>query len=272
MTTGSSVFQKSVRFQCKRVLPEVEGEAGPLERFSRVPGTNLETFHKGSVTQVGCGGLGSNTGAMLLRKGIGRDILLDDDLVTLPNLGSQRFYPENLYLNKALCCGRNLQREATWETEILCYPVTLQEALKRGYDVLGDVLLILVDNEETRVDGSRTGIQYGLPVIFAGVGTDGTHGYVFVQEPGKACFACMNPEVVAGGRTPCPGAPTCIDILQILSALVAYAVDSILMERPRHWNYRTCCLSGEMPDGSSWVERRPDCPLCGENKLSSKEE
>jgi hypothetical protein len=135
--------------------------------------------------------------------------------------------------------------------------------LAQGVISKPDVLLILVDNNRTRITGARKGLEWNIPVVFAGVGRDGTHGTVTVQEPGKACFGCLFPDAVEGEGAPCPGVPTCIDILQILAAHVAYAVDSLIMQRPRRWNYRTCELSGIVSDAASQVERNPNCPLCG---------
>ena len=53
------------------------------------------------------------------------------------------------------------------------------------------------------------------------------------------CIACVFPDMVSDDRYPCPGTPAIADILQAVGALVVYAVDSILMERPRGLSART---------------------------------
>lgn len=263
MKRGFSVCLRAVRYRTKCIHPTVEGEADPQDRFRRVPGTDLEAFSKAAIGQIGCGGLGSRASPTFVRKGIGRLTFADDDVVTLPNYGTQWFYEEDRYQNKAFALARNVQREATGITEIIAYPFTFQEVLTRGYDLRADVLVVLVDNDQTRRDAAVYGIEKRIPVVFAGVGLDGTHGYVFVQEPGQACFGCLFPDAVSTMQKPCPGTPTCCDILQALAALVTYAVDSLIMARPRVWNYRTCCLSGVVPDGARTISRRPGCALCG---------
>jgi len=259
-------------YQTKKILPKVEGEADCQDRFRRVPGTDLEAFQQSTILQVGCGGLGSNVGRIILRKAPRKLIQLDGDLVVMANLGTQCFYEEDLYTNKAFALAKNLRREATGSTDIKAYPVNFQQALQEGYDLGADVVLILVDNDRTRVDGAKYGLAGKLPVIYAGVGLDGTHGYVFVQEPEKSCFGCVFPDAVTQKRSPCPGVPTCCDILQVLAAFVTYAIDTILMKRPRTWNYRTVHLSGEISDGARWIERRVDCPLCGQALVPSAKE
>jgi hypothetical protein len=93
----------------------------------------------------------------------------------------------------------------------------------------------------------------GVPVIFAAVSADGDHGYVFVQESNGASIGCLFPDMVDDGRYPCPGTPAIADILQTIGGLAVYAVDSLLTERLRHWNYRRLSLRNASSDGSAWI-------------------
>jgi hypothetical protein len=61
---------------------------------------------------------------------------------------------------------------------------------------------------------------------------------------------------------PCPGTPAIADILQAVGALAVYAIDTLLMSRPRTWNYRRISLS----DGSAHVEVREGCVMFGYGK------
>ncbi len=49
------------------------------------------------------------------------------------------------------------------------------------------------------------------------------------------------------------------DILQAVGSLVVYAVDILLMDRKRSWNYRTVRLSDASCDSAFRVEQRPHC-------------
>jgi hypothetical protein len=67
-------------------------------------------------------------------------------------------------------------------------------------------------------------------------------------------------------RYPCPGTPAIADILQTVGALAVYAIDTLLMSRPRTWNYRRISLSDGASDGSAQVEVREGCAMFGYGK------
>src|SRR6266404_3134611 len=90
-----------------------------------------------------------------------------------------------------------------------------------------------------------------IPVIFTAVSRDADHGYVFIEESDGPCIACLFPDMVNDDRYPCPGTPAIADILQAVGALAAYAVDTVLMDRPRAWNYRRVSLSDRALDGAA---------------------
>ena len=75
----------------------------------------------------------------------------------------------------------------------------------------------------------------------------------------------MFPDMVNDDRYPCPGTPAIADILQAVGSLAVYAVDTLLMERPRTWNYRQLSLSEPLLDGGSMVLPRAGCLLCNPN-------
>jgi hypothetical protein len=73
----------------------------------------------------------------------------------------------------------------------------------------------------------------------------------------------MFPDMINDDRYPCPGTPAIADILQAVGSLTVYAVDTLLMNRPRTWNYRRISLSEAALDGASLIPVRKDCPICG---------
>ena len=85
-----------------------------------------------------------------------------------------------------------------------------------------------------------------------------------MQEPGGACFACLFPDVLESQREPCPNTPAAIDVVKVVAGMTLYVVDSLVMARPRAWNYKQLFLDGSAPDRSATIDRRPDCRLCGE--------
>lgn len=53
----------------------------------------------------------------------------------------------------------------------------------------------------------------------------------------------------------------------IAAGIALYAIDSLLMPRPRPWNYKEVFLD-EGGDGSRTIGARRECPLCGPGRGS----
>jgi molybdopterin/thiamine biosynthesis adenylyltransferase len=236
--------------------------AGAEDRQRRISGFEQEVFSSSSVVCIGAGGLISHIAPTVVRKGVGTIALFDDDLVEPSNLNRQRFYEKDLGQNKAIALARNLEKECIAETRIYGHSYRLEEALASGFDLRCDVAICGVDNNPARVAASRHFRALGVPVIFAAVSRDGDHGYVFVQDRTGPCLGCLFPDMADDDRYPCPGTPAIADILQAVGAFAVYALDTLLMARPRAWNYRRIHLADRTLDGASLVAVRQSCPMC----------
>ncbi len=238
---------------------------GAQDRQQKISGFDQKTFSQSSVLCIGAGGINSQIAPTLVRKGIGRITLLDDDLVEASNLNRQRFYTKDVGKNKALALAENLQPECIAQTQIRGIALRLEEAVARGIDLSCDVAICGVDNNPARAFASRYFRARGISVIFCGVSRDADHGYVFVQGREGACIGCLFPDMAEDDRYPCPGTPAIADILQAVGALAVYAADALLMGRPRTWNYRRISLSDGALDGASLVLVRQGCRLLTPN-------
>jgi molybdopterin/thiamine biosynthesis adenylyltransferase len=235
---------------------------GAEDRQKLIPGFVQAVCSKSRVLFIGAGGLVSQIAPTLVRKGIGQITLLDDDVVETSNLNRQRFYIKDVGRNKALALAENLLPECIVATVIRGYPLRFQEAVARGLNLGCDLALCGVDNNPARVAVSRYFRSARIPVVFTAVSRDGDHGYVFVQKADGPCIACLFPDIVNDDRYPCPGTPAISDILQAVGSLAVYAVDTLLMARPRAWSYRRFTLSDGAMDGAMVVPVRPDCQIC----------
>jgi N6-adenosine-specific RNA methylase IME4 len=108
-------LRKSTKLRGKAV-------AGAEDRQKKIPGFDQEVFSKSRVLCVGAGGIISQIAPTLVRKGIGRTTVLDNDIVEPSNLNRQRFYARDIGRNKALALARNLKPECIAATEIRGYP------------------------------------------------------------------------------------------------------------------------------------------------------
>jgi molybdopterin/thiamine biosynthesis adenylyltransferase len=248
-------------FTASRTSISLRGEAipGAEDRQKQIPGFDQEIFSKSSVLCIGAGGLISQIAPTLVRKGIGRITILDDDVVEPSNLNRQRFYIKDVGRNKALALARNLQSECIVATEIRAHSFRFEEAIVRGINLGCDIAICGVDNNPARVAVSGYFRSQDAPVIFTAVSRDADHGYVFVQEKTGPCLSCLFPDIADDDHYPCPGTPAIADILQAVGALTVYAVDSLLMKRPRAWSYRCINLSDASFDSAQLVGVRNSC-------------
>src|SRR5215467_930655 len=124
-------------FTGSRTSIELRGKAvpGAEDRQRKIPGFDQEKFSKSHVLCIGAGGIISQIAPALVRKGIGRITLLDDDIVEPSNLNRQRFYIKDMGENKAISLARNLQSECIVATEIEGHPLRFEEAIARGLDL-----------------------------------------------------------------------------------------------------------------------------------------
>jgi len=247
-----------------QTLIELRGTASPgaEDRQKKIPGFDQEIFSRSHVLCIGAGGIVSQIAPALVRKGIGRITLLDDDVVEPSNLNRQRFYKEDIGQNKAIALAGNLKPECIVATEIRGYGLRLEEAIARDVELTCNLAVCGVDNNPARVAASSFFRRAHTPVIFTAVSRDADHGYVFVQEAEGPCIGCLFPDMVTDDRFPCPGTPAIADILQAVGALAVYAVDTLLMKRARTWNYRRLSLSDPGFHGGSMIAQQEACELC----------
>ncbi len=241
-----------------------DGSRSVEDRQSRVPGFSQETISNLTVFLAGAGALGGEIAEGLVRKGVGTLKILDFDSVEVSNLSRQFFFPDDVYSPKAWALARNLAPHGALGTRIIAWNLAFENALHGGADLACDVIVSAVDDAQTRIAIARFARERMIPSVFGGASERADYANLFVQEVGKACFACAFPEEVDGARTPCPGSPAIKDLFKQLGGLALYAIDSLFMDRPRDWNLHSLCPADAEFTRSGWVPRREDCPICAE--------
>lgn len=232
-------------------------------RYLLIPGANQQALTAAHIALVGGGGLIGEVGHGLVRKGIGHLTVYDHDIVDVSNLARQQFYAEDVGHKKALALARNLSRQATGRSLIEGYARSFQDAVAAGLGADGDIAVVGVDNNATRIAAAEYYLTRGTPVIFLAVDAQASRGYVFVQtsQPGHPCFLCLYPDAPDDKRIHgCAGAS--IEILKVMAGIALYAIDSLLMARSRPWNYKAVFLD-QGGDGQQMMGQRATCGLCG---------
>jgi len=229
----------------------------------KISGFYLEKYQEARILLIGAGAIGSNAASGMIRKGIGRLDICDDDEVELRNLTRQLFSFKDVGKNKAIQLTAILAQQGLFESIISGYPYRFQELLEADINLSDyDAIICGVDNNPTRVETARFCFKNEIPLIMAGVSRDGNQMYCAVQEPHKACFGCIMPSAINDDGYPCD-LPGIIDIIQVVSGFIVYALDTVIMNRYREWNLRALFLNGSVPDSTLAISRKKHCPVCG---------
>ncbi|MBI1744331.1 ThiF family adenylyltransferase [Candidatus Acetothermia bacterium] len=248
-----------------------EKSDGPFvtDRQERVPGFCQNALANCRLGFVGAGGINGPIARNEVRKGVGESYIMDHDIVELSNLNRQLFYEKDIGKSKAICLAKNLIHEGTTGTKVHAIGKHFQDVEQSGLLLcpdgrpIIDILICGVDNSMARIATAYFGLKHNIPVIISAVSGTASHGYVFVQKPGKACFVCLFPFEMEDYAEPCPVTPAVLDILSVMSGLATFAVDSLIMQRPRGWDVRMIYLDGNQMDWNGRVPKRDGCPLCG---------
>lgn len=238
------------------------GEHPVYSRHEPIEGWNQDKINNAKIVVIGAGGLGSSFAQCCARIGIGHLVICDRDEVELSNLNRQLYYPEQVGEQKALALADNLEHECTGATIIEAYPMYFQELLEELPQVFHcvDVILCLVDNEETRRDACKYGIEMNIPVIISAISRTTLNGYVFVQTNNGPCLNCIRPknnELEQGGG--------CIDPSVIYThktaiGIATYATLTIIQGWERIWNYYLFFLDSD--SYARKVSKRKNCEVC----------
>ncbi|MBA3045315.1 MAG: hypothetical protein FP824_03795 [Euryarchaeota archaeon] len=241
------------------MAPTEMGEQDAHDRHTLINGWNQDALKGAKLVFVGVGGLGGETLEKVARLGANHLVFCDFDTINLHNMHTQPFYLSQRFQNKAFGMLENLKKVCTAPSLLEAYPMDLGSMIRDYPDAIKDANLIvcLVDNDETRRQASEYGLEHNIPVIFAAVSRTTLNGYVFIQN-GRACFNCIN-SLKKNTKEECRE-PSVIYIHTAIIGIVTYAVVSLLMNWNMSWNFYELFL-----DSESRVllrEKRVDCEIC----------
>jgi molybdopterin-synthase adenylyltransferase len=197
-----------------------------IERYSRqvlfrpIGKSGQRKLAAARVAIVGCGALGTNQAAALVRAGVGELLVIDRDFVEESNLQRQSLFDERdaaESLPKAVAAETRLKQA---NSHVKVRGIVADLNADNASDTLSGIDLLLdgTDNFETRYLLNDLSLRNGFPWIYGAA--VGSYGITMTFVPGRGpCLACIFPEPPSGVQ------PTC-DTEGILSA-TASAVASI---------------------------------------------
>jgi len=190
------------------------------DRQIKLLGTDgQEKLKDAKVFIAGAGGLGSPISVYLAAAGIGRIVLVDNDVVELSNLNRQILHWErDVGKSKALSAKEKL-REINSDISIEAIPETLDE--HNASCLVGDADLVIdaMDNFDTRYLLNKTALAKAIPFIHGAI--YGFHGQATTVLPGKtACLRCIFARAPPPAAFPVVGVtPGVIGLIQASEAI-----------------------------------------------------
>jgi molybdopterin-synthase adenylyltransferase len=221
----------------------------------------------GRVVIIGCGALGSNIAALLVRAGVGHVKIVDRDFIEYHNLQRQVLFDEEdikAGLPKAVAAERRLKKvnsNVTVEGIVADVNYTNIEGFCTGADVLLDGL----DNIETRFLINDVALKLGIPWVYGGAIM--TTGMTATIVPGEtACFRCFSRSAPAPGTMPtCETVGILGTVPAIIGSLQATEAIKLLVDR-RQVNRDLIIIDAWQGTFDKLkLQRFPDCPACQGN-------
>jgi len=223
-----------------------------------------------SVVIVGCGGLGSIISNCLVRAGIGKVIIVDNDFIELENLHRQVLFDEEDVksgLPKSVAAAEKLRKI---NSQVQIEPIVAKVTPENIEEILKNVDLVLdgTDNFEVRFLINDACIKTGTPWIYGGVLA--THGVSLTIIPGETpCLRCLIPELL-----PSNDIPTCetVGVLGMVVATTASieATEGIKLLMGKKDRLLHKLISFDIWSGSYQlfeIEKAKDCPACSQGRF-----
>jgi molybdopterin/thiamine biosynthesis adenylyltransferase len=237
-----------------------------IERYARhlvlkeIGGSGQNALLSANVAIVGAGGLGGPAALYLAAAGVGRITLIDDDVVSLPNLQRQiQFQTNHIGSSKTDVLATAL---SAINPDVQTTSVQTRLSVENATRLLADHDLILdgTDSFATRFIINDAALAVKTPLISGAVGRFNAQVSVFAQ-PGP-CYRCFVPELP-------PQEKTCAEV-GVVGALTGIAGSVMAMEAVKWITGAGNTLSGRlwMYDGLTAdsrtisLARDPDCPAC----------
>jgi len=169
-----------------------------LDRYSRqieiqwLRGNGQKSLRSSSALLVGCGGIGSACATYLVRSGVGRIRIVDDDIVNVTDLHRQILYDERdcqEMRSKAEAATRRLSlANSTVSIEAVKERLTAENAVKLADGM--DILLDCSDNFETRFLINELAMAKGKPWVHAAC-TELSGLVIPFPTERKVCYRCI---------------------------------------------------------------------------------
>lgn len=136
---------------------------------------------------AGAGGIGSNVAMLLARAGVGRLVVVDDDVVEAANLNRQSYFIDQTGLPKVHALAEGIRRVGAGTVVVPVFERLVPGGFCRRFENC-DILIEALDDAETKVMAIEewiTGLP-GIPIVAAsGIAGTGDCGSMRVERHGS---------------------------------------------------------------------------------------
>lgn len=243
-----------------------------LDRYARqivlkdIGGAGQARLKAATVALIGAGGIGSPAIQYLAAAGVGRLVVIDDDVVERSNLQRQTLFGTEdagqRKANVAVEAARRLNPHVAVTPLVARIDAANAPALLAGVDVVLDGC----DTFATRLAVADAALRLRTPLVSAAVGQfEGQLAVYRGWEADKPCYRCFvgdTPDraeascAEAGVLGPVTGALGSLAALEAIRAIVPFGDDpagKLLLVDALAWRFRTLALPKD-----------PGCPVCGQ--------
>lgn len=243
--------EQLLRYSRQIMLPEVE-----------IAGQ--EAWLNASVLIVGVGGLGSPVSMYLAAAGVGKLVLVDDDVVELTNLQRQIVHNTDTIGMSKVESARRTIAALNPDTEIVAIPKRLsdQQLAEQIADV--DLVLDCTDNFSTRFAVNDACVQHKKPLVSgAAIRLEGQVAVFDSRQEDAPCYRCLYREGSDENLT-CSESGVLAPLVGIIGSVQAMEALKVLAKVGEPLVGKLLLLDGRYMDWRSLKLRRdPECPCCG---------
>ncbi|MGC8727521.1 MAG: HesA/MoeB/ThiF family protein [Thermoplasmata archaeon] len=213
-----------------------------------------------SIIVIGVGGTGSAIAEMLVRMGVGKVTIVDDDRVEISNLNRQSLYDEDDLGMEKVIAAKNHLEAINSDVEIVAVNKRLDHVNARDYLAGNNVIMDGTDNYGSRGIINEYSIRLEIPWVFSAV--EGYYGYVKAVIPRKtSCLACIG-YPLKGESIPCSQTGVLPSAVHTVSSFASTLALRIILGME---------VNGELIFIDAWnqslqkmyLDINPECQVCG---------
>jgi molybdopterin/thiamine biosynthesis adenylyltransferase len=223
-----------------------------------------QRLQQASALVIGAGGLGSSAARYLASAGVGRIVLVDDDLVDLTNLQRQIMHTTARVGQSKVDSGRTALLQINPGIEVVALRERAGAARLAELAAGASVVLDCCDNFATRHAVNRACLAARVALVSgAAIRFDGQISVFDPRRPDSPCYHCLFPEDGGLADAACSSMGVFAPLVGVIGAMQAAEALKLIMEVGVSLAGRLLLLDGRAMEWTSiGLARNPACPVC----------